>query len=137
MIREHVKQSIRDELYAAFSDVAKPNVIHSCDCCHSEEEKAQLLQGTQRDVPKDLLYSLELDWISTLGDEKDFYYFTPCILDAYLSESPLVIEHLLELWIDSGLLHWPPAQQKAFKRAYTAICKAYYHKEVPEVVRTL
>jgi len=69
-------------LYRAFADVPRPVRVTGCtNCCISEEELERLVE-----VPRDQLIAGELQSYAynvpdTVGDEADFRYFLPRLLD--------------------------------------------------------
>lgn len=84
-MEESVKEIIRNELYSAFGDVKKPDVIESCSCCHTENDKKKMLNNKPKNIPLALIEELEINWLYTFGNKKDIHYFAPCMLDVILS----------------------------------------------------
>ncbi len=82
MLEERIKEIIRNELYFAFSDVKNPDILESCSCCHTENEKQEMLNNKPQNIPLDLIGKLEISWLSTFGNKQDIHYFAPCMLDA-------------------------------------------------------
>ena len=131
-----MKEIIRNELYFAFSDVKKPDVIESCSCCHTENDKKKMLGNKPKNIPLSLIEKLEISWLCTFGNKNDIHYFAPCMLDVILSGGHNDPEYIYELLVKSGLYQWSKKQKHAVKRAYTAICKQKC-LEVPNEIKSI
>lgn len=70
-----------DTLYAAFSDVPKPTRIDGCDCCISGDEIAALLSKPLRTLGGTELSSYASSAFLTVGQEADYLYLLPRILE--------------------------------------------------------
>lgn len=72
-----------DDLYLAFGDVPKPREIKGCrcPCCPSEDDIRILLSKPLRDLTGGELSSYSELAFLTVGEEADYIYFLPRILE--------------------------------------------------------
>ena len=70
-----------DDLYKAFADVARPEMIHACPCCMTADEVDLLLAKPLRGLSADELSSYASSALLTVGDVSDYLYFLPRILE--------------------------------------------------------
>lgn len=70
-----------DAVYSAFTKVPRPTAIPGCEHCLPPEEAAILLETKLRDLSADQISSYASDVFLTVGDNSDFMYFWPRILE--------------------------------------------------------
>jgi len=110
-------------LYRAFADVLRPVRVTGCtNCCTSEEELERLVE-----VPRDQLIAGELQSYAynvpdTVGDEADFRYFLPRLLDLVAQGE---LRGLGDGWVVRRIQYvpwttWSPSQVQAI-RAYLMV----------------
>jgi hypothetical protein len=102
-------QTCFEKLYAAFSDVAKPEVIDGCPCCIERKGVDVLLTTPLRQITPDQLTNYAASVFLTVGCVDDFLYFVPRILeisasDVYWWPDPEVIARALK---DAEFSKWP------------------------------
>lgn len=104
-----------EALYAEFR-VPKPRAIDGCPCCTDPEEICKLLSKNLRDLTPDDLSNYGASLFLTMGDERDFPYFLPRLLDIATSQewwpSP---EVLLDKLRRADWQGWPARRQKAVR----------------------
>jgi hypothetical protein len=104
-----------EALYAEFR-VAKPRTIEGCPCCTDPKEVCMLLAKGLRDLTPDDLSNYGCSLFLTMGDERDFPYFLPRLLDIATSQdwwpSP---EVLLDKLKRGDWSSWPKRQQQAVR----------------------
>lgn len=74
-------------LYNAFRDVPKPMDIKGCPCCIDEKEIRTLLSKPLRKLTGDELASYSFSAFLTVGDQADYLYFLPRIVDIACTDS--------------------------------------------------
>lgn len=70
-----------DALYAAFAAVRRPTGIVGCPCCIEDKQIAVLLSRPLRELSAEELSSYASSVFLTVGDEEEFRYFVPRILE--------------------------------------------------------
>jgi hypothetical protein len=70
-----------EALYAAFADVPRPARVHGCPCCVAPDEDRPLLARPPRALTAGDLARYAAKALSTWGDEDDFRYFAPRLLE--------------------------------------------------------
>lgn len=65
----------------AFLAVPKPEHLSSCDCCHPDSEKQNLLSTPLNQLSGVLLEDFIFSAFNTIGTEEDFKYFLPRVLE--------------------------------------------------------
>uniref|UniRef100_B8HWE9 Uncharacterized protein n=1 Tax=Cyanothece sp. (strain PCC 7425 / ATCC 29141) TaxID=395961 RepID=B8HWE9_CYAP4 len=75
-----VESAIRD-LYAAFSHVERPVEVDACPCCISLEELEAIQTKPLGELTTDDLYNYSHNALLNVGNEEDFRYFLPRILE--------------------------------------------------------
>jgi len=70
-----------ENLYAAFSDLPKPESINACACCMTADEVETLLAKDLRELTPEELSSYASSALLTVGDISDYLYFLPRILE--------------------------------------------------------
>ncbi|HLA95964.1 MAG TPA: hypothetical protein VK612_09600 [Pyrinomonadaceae bacterium] len=75
-----------DDLYKAFAEVARPEMIHACPCCMTAEEVETLLARPLRGLTSDELSSYASSALLTVGDVPDYLYFLPRILELSIQD---------------------------------------------------
>ena len=70
-----------EAVYSAFSKVPRPASIPGCEHCLPPEEADVLLRTNLRDLSADQISSYASDVFLTVGDNSDFIYFWPRILE--------------------------------------------------------
>ncbi len=76
-----------DALYAAFRDVPKPRTIEGCPCCIDDKDICTLLSRPLRELTGGELSSYSSSAFWTVGDQADYLYFLPRIIDIACTES--------------------------------------------------
>lgn len=74
-----------NNLYEAFEDVVKPEIILACPCCMTADEVETLLAKPLRDLSAEDLSSYASSALLTVGDVPDYLYFLPRILEISIS----------------------------------------------------
>lgn len=105
-------QSAIEQVYAEFRG-AKPRTIEGCPCCTDPKEVCRFLAKDLRELKAKDLSNYAASLFLTLGDEPDFQYFLPRLLDIATAEDwwpspPVLLEKL-------KLAHWHtwPEQRRA------------------------
>jgi hypothetical protein len=105
-----------EALYAEFRE-PKPRTIEGCPCCTNPEEVCTLLAKGLRELTPDELSNYGSSLFLTMGDERDFPYFLPRLLDVATSQdwwpSP---EVLLDKLTRARWEIWPKHRQEAVRR---------------------
>jgi hypothetical protein len=78
-----------DDLYEAFSEVARPEMIHACACCMTADEVETLLTKPLRELTPDELSPYASSALLTVGDVPDYLYFLPRILELSILDDSL------------------------------------------------
>lgn len=78
-------QQAIENLYAAFADLPKPQVIEACPCCMDEQEVLVLLQKPLRELSSEDLkpFAYSAPW--TVGNWMDYCYFFPRMFELAVS----------------------------------------------------
>jgi hypothetical protein len=118
-VNEALRQAI-DALYAAFASVRRPKAIAGCPCCIEDKEIAALLATPLRELSPDQLSSYASSVFLTVGDEQDFRYFVPRILEISATDSgwwpdPEVVARALA---EARWCEWPTVQREAVGRVW-------------------
>lgn len=105
-------QSAIEQVYAEFRG-ARPRTIEGCPCCTDRKEVCRLLAKDLRELKAKDLSNYAASLFLTIGDEPDFQYFLPRLLDIATAEDwwpspPVLLEKL-------KLAHWHtwPQQRRA------------------------
>lgn len=105
-----------EALYTEFC-VSKPQTIEGCPCCTDPKEVCTLLAKGLRELTPDELSNYGCSLFLTMGDERDFPYFVPRLLDIATSQdwvpSP---EVLLDKLKRANWHAWPKRRQKAVRK---------------------
>ena len=118
-------------LYSAFSDVPKPQRIEGCSCCISKDEVRILLSKPLREISWSELTSYAGSAFFTVGEECDYLYFLPRILEvACMDES---------WWLDMEIIgraigetkptNWPKSRLKALVDVLGAVIQEALKEE--------
>lgn len=104
-----------DALYAAFAAVRRPTGIVGCPCCIEDKQIAVLLSRPLRALSAEELSSYASSVFLTVGDEEDFRYFVPRILEISATDpgwwsDPEVVARVLA---EARWQQWPTAQREA------------------------
>jgi hypothetical protein len=70
-----------EALYFAFDDVPKPRTIEGCPCCIERKNICTLLSEPLRELTPDDLSSYASSAFLTVGEEADYLYFLPRIIE--------------------------------------------------------
>lgn len=71
-----------ENVYAAFASVPRPKKIEGCPCCTTPERLAVLTAGPLRSLDEELLSWYGFKSMTTIGDEQDYLYFIPRLLES-------------------------------------------------------
>jgi hypothetical protein len=112
-----------EKLYAAFSDVPKPQIIEGCPCCIERKGVDVLLTTPLRQITPDQLTNYASSVFNTVGCLEDFFYFIPRILEISASDpswwpDPEVISMAIKR---SGFQTWPESRKTSLIRYYNAV----------------
>jgi hypothetical protein len=118
-VNDALRQAI-NALYAAFASVPKPKTITGCPCCIEDKDIPVLLSQPLRDLMPEELSSYASSVFLTIGDEEDFRYFVPRILEISATDpswwpDPEVVARTLA---DARWQEWPVAQKEAVARVW-------------------
>jgi hypothetical protein len=96
-------QSAIEQVYAEFHG-PKPRTIEGCPCCTDPKEVCRLLTKDLRELAAKDLSNYAASLFLTMGNERDFQYFLPRLLDIATAEDwwpspPVLLEKL-------KLAHW-------------------------------
>ena len=80
------------ELYSVFSIFSRPNHMDSCECCHTEADKAFLVNSKLSDLTEDHLSDFVFSAFTTIGDTNNFLYFLPRILELAFKDGYSIFE---------------------------------------------
>jgi len=109
-------QSAIQQVYAEFRS-AKPSAIEGCPCCTASKDACRLLAKDLHDLTARDLSPYGVSLFLTVGDEPDFQYFLPRLLEIAATEDwwpspPILLEKLkLAHWQT-----WPATRRAAVKR---------------------
>ncbi|WP_433143773.1 hypothetical protein ACQPZ8_49095 [Actinomadura nitritigenes] len=70
-----------EALHGAFAEVPRPVRVHGCPCCVAADEDRPLLARPPRDLTAEDLARYAAKALGTWGDEADFRYFAPRLLE--------------------------------------------------------
>jgi hypothetical protein len=105
-----------EALYIEFRE-PKPRTIEGCPCCTDPKEVCMLLAKSLRELSPDELSNYGDSLFLTMGDERDFPYFLPRLLDIATSQnwwpSPQVLLDKLKL---AQWENWPKSRKQAVQR---------------------
>ena len=73
-------------LYSAFGDVPKPRKIDGCPCCIDTKNICALLSKPLRELTGGELASYSSSAFLTVGEEADYFYFLPRIVEVASTE---------------------------------------------------
>ena len=76
-----IPPDVIERLYDAFADVRRPGRVVACPCCVEPDSDLLLLNRPLRDLGADDLSRYAARAINTWGDEGDFHYFAPRLLE--------------------------------------------------------
>ena len=82
---DRVSQALED-VYRVFAGRPKPRVIEACPCCIDQQSLCVLLSSPVREITADQLSAYASSVLLTAGDEADFRYFLPRILEISLHD---------------------------------------------------
>jgi hypothetical protein len=74
-----------ENLYTAFGENRRPEIIHACPCCMTADEVDVLLAKPLKELTPDELASYPSSALLTVGDVPDYLYFLPRILEISIS----------------------------------------------------
>lgn len=102
-------------LYSAFRDVPKPKSIEGCPCCIEKKNICTLLSKPLKELSPDDLSSYASSAFLTVGDEADYLYFLPRIIEISCTDlgwwpDPEVTGRAIA---DVKLSEWPLKRRKA------------------------
>jgi hypothetical protein len=80
-----VSQALED-VYRVFAAQSKPREIEACPCCIDRQSLCLLLSTPLREITADQLSAYASSVLLTAGDEADFRYFLPRILEISLRD---------------------------------------------------
>lgn len=75
-----------EDLYRAFGEVPKPEIIHACPCCMTADEVEILLKKPLRELTSEDLSSFASSALLTVGDIPDYLYYLPRILEISIQD---------------------------------------------------
>lgn len=79
-------QQALEQLYQAFSTVAKPRTIEGCRCCIDDREVHTLLTKPLREISGEEMASYASSALLTVGHPADYRYYLPRILEIHGSQ---------------------------------------------------
>ncbi|MGB7207477.1 MAG: hypothetical protein WBD27_02340 [Pyrinomonadaceae bacterium] len=111
-----------DDLYKAFAEVPRPEMIQACPCCMTADEVDALLAKPLRDLTADELSSYASSALLTVGDVPDYLYFLPRILEISIFDDSWwpcieVSGKKLEM---ADAASWPPERRTALSDFFYA-----------------
>lgn len=106
-----------DVLYAAFSDIPKPQTIEGCPCCIEDKGIDVLLSRPLREIQAEELSSYAASAFLTVGNVQDYLYFLPRILECSITghdwwPDPEVIGRAIA---ETQPLQWPEKRLAALQ----------------------
>lgn len=105
-----------EALYAAFADRRIPDRLTYCTYC-DDEEYERALHGPLHALPRDLVGKYLADAIHHTGDEKDFLYFLPRVIELEGESSLTYFFVLPDRLASASFATWSEAQRNAVLRA--------------------
>lgn len=109
-------ESAIEQVYAEFHG-PKPRAVEGCPCCTDPKEVCRLLSKDLRQLTAHDLSNYASSLFLTMGDERDFNYFLPRLLEIATGEdwwpSPPVLLEKLKL---AHWQNWPERRRAAVKR---------------------
>ncbi len=120
-----------EEVYTAFADVPKPSKIEGCPHCIEDKGIETLLSKPLRLLSSEDLSEYAADVFLTVGDNADFFYFLPRILELLATQThwwphPEVVARAIKT---SEFDSWPHSQQKSVLNYFDAILDELLGKE--------
>lgn len=120
-----------DELYAAFSEVPKPQHIDGCECCVDENGLKRLLSFPIREIPPEVLSPYASSALLTVGSVNDYLFFIPRILHVSATDSsfwpdPEITGRAIEKTNVSG---WPKSRRSALESFFTNVVRHWLHPD--------
>jgi hypothetical protein len=115
-----------EALYSAFGDVPKPRNIKGCPCCIERKKIGTLLSKPLRELSPDDLSSYASSAFLTVGEQADYLYFLPRIIEITCTESgwwpdPEVTGRAIA---DAQIDKWPPQRRDALIHVLHAVIQA-------------
>lgn len=112
-----------EALYAAFSDVPRPERIDGCPCCIDRKVSSALHTKRLRELTPDELSDYGSSALLTVGTIEDYLYFLPRILEISASHhnwwpDPAVTGRVIR---DTGLCSWPTHRRQALEDFLTVL----------------
>jgi hypothetical protein len=102
------------DLYRAFAHVRRPARVSGCPHCVDDDEDGPLLDGPLRSLAPADLSRYAFKALSTWGDEDDFRYFTPRLIECAAADrlftDPQIVFGKLAV---AGWQDWPAGERTA------------------------
>jgi hypothetical protein len=116
------RHAAMDAVYTAFAHVRRPARVTGCPHCVAPDEDRPLLDRPVRSLTGDDLGRYAAKALTTWGDEEDFRYFLPRLLDcaqsgAFVYPDPQIVFGKLPL---AGWQDWAAGERSAIEALLTA-----------------
>lgn len=124
-------QTAIENVYAAFKDIPKPQLVDGCPCCIDKKGISILLTKPLRELSPDDLTHYAASIFLTVGSVEDFFYFLPRILEIRVTKThwwpdPEVIAGAL---LNSAFHSWPETKSIALKEFLNAVIEDLVAKD--------
>ena len=116
-----VSQALED-VYRVFAAQPKPHEIEACPCCIDRESLCALLSAALKEITADQLSPYASSVLLTAGDEADFRYFLPRILEISLHDRRWWpdLEVVLGKLRLANWSQWSPSERAALHALFSA-----------------
>jgi hypothetical protein len=113
-----------DALHRAFRGRKLAGKLEGCPCCASEAELRELSTTPLRELGRDLLESYSWNALWTVGNEDDYRYFAPRLLDLMVREGAFQAEVIGKKLRLAGWLTWTSEERAAIENYFDAFWAA-------------
>ncbi len=120
-----------ENLYSAFSDLPKPEVVGGCSCCITEQELDTLMTIPLGKLSPDQIGTYASNALLTVGDVEDYLYFLPRIIDISIHEEDWWpdIEVTAQAIRSAGFHEWPTHHRNALNDVFLAAIEHFVDED--------
>jgi hypothetical protein len=128
-----------ENVYRAFSDVAKPVFVDGCPCCMTANEYETLTGKPLRELDPSELNKYGSAAMLTMGSEQDYQYFLPRILELTVEDD---VEWTADLETTANKMHlagysgWTAEKRLALEHLWLTVIREFAakSKDDPEML---
>jgi hypothetical protein len=102
-----------DGLYIAFSCYKMNDPLSYCNCCLSVDDVRKLRSTPLRELTHDDLWTVASNIVLTMGDDRDFRYFLPRMIEGLTENATYFPEFVFDRVSRTDFPAWPLAEQEA------------------------